>query len=234
MLVLGIETATAVAGVALVNEDGVAAARSVSGSRSHSVRLLPMIRDVLAEAGVRPRDLAGVAVSVGPGSFTGVRIGVVCARTLARLWGLPLAAVATLEALAFPWAGSEALVIPMVTARRGEVYVGVYRCGPGRPEPVVSPAAVAPEAVPALLAGLGGPLVAVGDGMEQCRAVLGGLAVREAPPVARAPRGDSVAQLGLWYLKEGLGADPLTVFPRYLRLPEAEMVWRRKHGEKLG
>jgi len=229
--VLGIDTTTAVAGVALVDENGVTASRAVSGSRTHSVRLLPMIRDVMREAGIRPEDLAGLAVSVGPGSFTGVRIGVVCARTLAQIWGLPLAGVPTLEVLAHPWAGSDACVLPILTARRGEVYAGVYRCGTGRPQRLAGPAALAPEEVPGLLEALPGPFLAVGDGLSQCRAALARLDVREAPPVAWAPRADNLAQLGALLLREG--ADPLAVVPGYLRQPEAELVWRRKHGEGL-
>ncbi|HUW65141.1 MAG TPA: tRNA (adenosine(37)-N6)-threonylcarbamoyltransferase complex dimerization subunit type 1 TsaB [Spirochaetia bacterium] len=232
MLVLGIDTATPVAGVALVNENGLVASRLVSGSRSHSVRLMPMIRDVLHEGQVQPGDLSGLAVSTGPGSFTGLRIGLVCARTLARIWQLPLAGLSTLEVLAFPFAGSGALVVPMLNARRGEVYAGVYRAGPDRPVCLAGPAAVAPEGLPALLEPFDGPFVAVGDGLPVCRLVLAQLKrdVREAPPVAWAPRGDSLAQLGAILLENGLGTDALAVFPRYIRLPEAEVVWRQKHG----
>lgn len=236
MLVLGIDTATPVAGVALVNEDGLVASRLVSGSRSHAVRLPPMIRDVLKDGQVSPGDLSGLAVSTGPGSFTGLRIGLVCARTLAHIWGLPLAGVSTLEVLSFPFAGSGALVLTLLNARRGEVYTGVYRAGAGRPECLAGPVAVVPEGLPALLEPFEGALVAVGDGLPLCQKTLARLNrdIGEAPPVAWAPRGDCLAQLGAIFLQEGLATDPLTVFPSYLRLPEAEVLWRQKHGGGCG
>lgn len=236
MLVLGIDTATPVAGVALVNENGLVASRLVSGSRSHSVRLLPMIRDVLQEGQTGPGDLSGLAVSTGPGSFTGLRIGLVCARTLARIWRLPLVGISTLEVVAFPFAGSGVLVVPMLNARRGEVYTGVYRAGPGRPVCLAGPVAAVPTELPALLEPFDGPFVAAGDGLPVSRTVLAELnqEIREAPPVAWAPRGDSLAQLGALLLEDGLGTDPLVVFPRYFRLPEAEVVWRQRHGGGLG
>ena len=236
MLVLGIDTATPIAGVALVNENGVVASRLVSGTRSHSVRLLPMIRDVLREGQAEAGDLGGLAVTTGPGSFTGLRIGLVCARTLARVWRLPLAGVSTLEVLAFPLAGSEVLVVPMLNARRGEVYTGVYRAVQGRPVCLAGPVAVPPQGLSGIMEPFDGRFVATGDGVPVCREVLAHLnrETREAPPVAWAPRADCLAQLGALLLAEGLGGDPLAVVPRYVRLPEAEVVWRQRYGGGLG
>ncbi len=231
MLVLGIDTATPVAGVALVNENGLVASRLVSGIRSHSVCLLPMIRDVFQDGRVKAGDLTGLAVSTGPGSFTGLRIGLVCARTLARVWELPLAGVSTLEVLAFPFAGSGVLVVPMLNARRGEVYTGVYLASV-RPECLAGPMAVPPRELAGILESFTGRIVTVGDGLPFARAVLERMDrdITEAPPVAWAPRADYLAQLGAVILAEGLGGDPLAVLPRYVRLPEAEVVWRQRYG----
>jgi len=235
LLVLGIDTATSVAGVALVDEDGLVVSRLVRDIRSHSVLLLPMIRDVLAEGYARPGDLSGLAVTCGPGSFTGLRIGLVCARTLALIWRLPLVGVSTLEVLVLPFAGSGMLVVPLLNARRGEVYTGVYRAG-GRPVRLAGPLAVPPRGLPGILESFDGPFVVVGDGLPMCGEALAQVnrEVAKAPPVTWAPRADCLAQLGAALLTEGLGGDPLAVYPVYVRLPEAEAAWRQRYGGVSG
>ncbi|MHB8919341.1 MAG: tRNA (adenosine(37)-N6)-threonylcarbamoyltransferase complex dimerization subunit type 1 TsaB, partial [Desulfocucumaceae bacterium] len=105
MYVLGIESATPVAGVAVVHRGRVLADRMINNRKTHSGHLLPMIKAVIDEAGIRPADIGGIAVSSGPGSFTGLRIGMTTAKTLAQVWKVPVVGVSTLDALAHPLTG---------------------------------------------------------------------------------------------------------------------------------
>ena len=126
MRILGIETSTPVCGVALVDSEWVVAEYTLDAGVGHAERLLPMVRRILEDAGLQPSDLDGVAVAAGPGSFTGLRIGMSTAKGLCLASDLPLLAVPTLEGLALRMASAGLPVCSMLDARRGEVYAGVY------------------------------------------------------------------------------------------------------------
>ena len=98
----------------------------VHNRRTHSVNLLPMIKAVLEESVEERRSLEGIAISSGPGSFTGLRIGMSTAKALAAVWNIPVVAVSTLETLAFVLKGHGSLVCPILNARKNEVYAAVY------------------------------------------------------------------------------------------------------------
>jgi tRNA threonylcarbamoyladenosine biosynthesis protein TsaB len=130
-MILGIETATAVCAVALAEKGIVIGERSLEGRHIHAEELTVLLRDVCEAANVAPSGLEAIAVSIGPGSFTGLRIGLSVAKGLAFAASLPLVAVPTLEALAMQGARvaerSARYFLPMLDARRGEVYAGLYR-----------------------------------------------------------------------------------------------------------
>nr|WP_300149607.1 tRNA (adenosine(37)-N6)-threonylcarbamoyltransferase complex dimerization subunit type 1 TsaB [Propionicimonas sp.] len=158
-VVLGIDTATDVrAGVA---RDGVAiASGEVADRRAHAEQLLPLVRRVLAEAGATPADLTGIVVGVGPGPFTGLRVGVAAAATMAEALGVPVRGVCSLDVVALEWAGrgdapsGEFAVV--ADARRKEVYWARYAADGVR---VDGPFVTAPGEVPDLpLAGPGATL----------------------------------------------------------------------------
>ena len=129
MIVLGIETATDVCSVALLRGDAVLASASVCVPRSHATRLAPLVAETLAHARIAPRDLDRIAVSAGPGSYTGLRIGTSTARGLALAVGASVVAVGTLDALAAEARSlvraAEALVVAL-PSRRGEAYAALY------------------------------------------------------------------------------------------------------------
>lgn len=238
MKILGIETATPVLGVALLDGAHVRLEITHNLGKTHGERLAPLIEQALREAGWRARDLDAVAVSSGPGSFTGLRIGLSTAKGLAFAAGCPLVGVPTLEALAANVAG---LVSPMIDARRGEVYAGLYRTGQdGTPEAVLPPQAgpltewmerVAEAAAGATVAYTGD--VAVHQAVLQARndVVL-------APPHLRHARAASVAALAAQRLKAARqrGADlralfdPVALEAVYLRPSLAELQWEQAHG----
>lgn len=238
MFILGIETATSVVSVALTNKDNLLAERSLNYPQAHAMNLLLMIKDVLEHAGVNSGQLQGIAVSLGPGSFTGLRIGVAAAKTLAQVWKLPVLGVGTLEALAYPWTGLPSLICPVIGARKNEVYAAVY-CNAGKAgECLLEPEVWAPSALAKKLKTLLSPVYFTGDVSynykELFQEYLGGKAVF-APRELSLPRSVAVAGLGWRKLQNKKISDPLLLAPLYLSVSEAEAKWlqKQKTAEKI-
>jgi len=235
LFVLGIEAATAALGVAVIAEGALLAERFLNLRHAHSTSLLVMIKEVLADTGITFARLAGIAVSVGPGSFTGLRIGLVTAKTLAQVLALPIAGVGTLEALAFPLtADPRSFVCPVITARKNEVYGAVYTSPGGNLKCIEEPAALPPEELAARLKELAADqVILTGDGAlafrESFENCLGKRAVF-APVELSLPRGAAVAGLGRQKLLAGEVSDPLFLAPLYLRKAEAEIKWLEKQS----
>ncbi|HLH27274.1 MAG TPA: tRNA (adenosine(37)-N6)-threonylcarbamoyltransferase complex dimerization subunit type 1 TsaB [Acidimicrobiales bacterium] len=138
MNLLAIETATAAVGVAVLREDGSTVERVHAGGREHAERLVPMVEEACAAAALAVGDLGAVAVDVGPGLFTGLRVGVATAKALAQACGIGVVGIGSLDALAGAAAGSVlsagragvGTMVPVVDARRGEVFAAAYRLDP--------------------------------------------------------------------------------------------------------
>ncbi len=224
MRVLGIETSTPVCSVALVDSERVVAEYTLDVGVGHAERLLPMVRRILEDAGLQVSDLDGVAVAAGPGSFTGLRIGMSAAKGLCLASDLSLLAVPTLEGLALPMVSAGLPVCSMLDARRGEVYAGVYGLDGER---LVS--LVADDALPVegLLPRLPRPVRFVGEGAvvyrERILDALGEEA-RFVPGASNHPGAASVALLGEIRLAAGEVADLASAEPNYLRRSQAERV----------
>ena len=131
MLVLGIETSTPQASVAIGSEQGVIASAMVSRGASYNEFLLPAVRFCLDEAGLDYRNLGGVAVSLGPGLFTGMRVGVATAKALAQALSVPICGMASLDLVAYEVRYSPKTICVALDARRGEVFTAFYRSSPG-------------------------------------------------------------------------------------------------------
>ncbi len=214
-LCLGIDTATARTGLALLDGDRVVAALDFHRRVSPSRMLLPMLRATLDAAGLQLADLGGLAVTVGPGGFTGIRVGLATARALAEACDRPLAGVSSLAALAASAPPSGRPVAAWLDAGRREVYAGLYRDG----EPLLEEQVAPPDKI---LAGLpSGPVCFIGDGAT---AYARHIAARpEARPedeiqVMPACLAVATARLGAALLARGR---PETPRPRYLRPPDA-------------
>lgn len=244
MLVLGLETATPACSVALVDDRGLVAESTLVVGPVHSERLVPMIEQLLEGAGVERREVGGLAVSRGPGSFTGLRIGIATAKALAYAWERPLVGIPTLDALAFNVGPVNAVIYPLLEARRDEVYTAAYRGGEGIPRRLGDYCLTTVEKLlEELEKGQKGlevsrePVVFVGEAAEACRELLRdalGDRLLVPPRFTAWPRAGSVAELGWRELRAGRGMDALTLQPIYLRPSEAEILWRRKHGKSPG
>lgn len=131
MKVLAIDTSTFVMGVALVDGDQVLGEITTNLKKNHSIRLMPAIDMLMKEVGMKPKQLDRIVVAQGPGSYTGVRIGVTTAKTLAWTLGIPLVGVSSIETLAQNGRYFNGVVSPIFDARRGQVYTGLYQSRKG-------------------------------------------------------------------------------------------------------
>ncbi|MGH7354415.1 MAG: tRNA (adenosine(37)-N6)-threonylcarbamoyltransferase complex dimerization subunit type 1 TsaB [Candidatus Rokuibacteriota bacterium] len=226
MRLLALETSTRAGGVALLDGDRLVAEYVLDVSVTHSERLLAAVDRVLDDAGWDRGDLAALAVSIGPGSFTGLRIGVSTAKGLAVALGVPIAAVPTLDAMAacVPWAALP--VCPVLDARKGEVYASLYRWGTGGHRREWDYLALPPDELGARLDRLGTPVIVCGDGAASVRAA----AAQPLPSPARVPSPATVGSLGVERVRLGDVVKPADLVPLYLRPSEAELKRRAAIG----
>ena len=233
MFVLGIEAATPVASVAVATEDKILAERMVNNRRTHSVNLMPMIKETILDAGICKEQLTGIAVAKGPGSFTGLRIGMSTARTLAQVLELPLIGVSTLEALAYS-VGVQGLICPILNARKNELYAALYK-NTGQEQICLVPVqAINVQDLLQILANYEELIIFAGDALpvyaNSLKEVMGKY-FHLAPHCTSFPRGAAIAELGLERLQQGTMDNPFTLLPNYARESEAEIKWRAKMKE---
>ncbi len=232
--VVAFETATETVGVAVRTGAGVQAELTLTGRRRHVETLTPGLEHLLAQVGLKPPDLHVVAVDVGPGLFTGLRVGVAAAKGLAQSLGIGVVGASSLDILAAGAAGvgHRGLVLSCVDARRGEVFAAVHhiesrrttteRMAPG----LFSPATLA-EALGELLHHA--PVLAVGDGAARYAKVLGAVpGVEVRAPALAFPPPTALLQLALTRLDAGVPpADPGCIVPLYMREADAKSNFAR-------
>lgn len=236
MLILGIDTATLSCSVALLQDNNVLAEMSLNIKKTHSERLMPLLDQMLTESAVEREQIDAIAVAAGPGSFTGLRIGMATARGLAQGLGIPAVPVCTLEALAEAVPAPGALICPILDARRSQVYTALYRRRKTVPfalEKVIQPQALALAELTAELAQFEDPVTFIGEGLHSHNAEL----IKALPDRAvitpgpfRFCRAALVALCGRRLLRANPQASYQELLPRYLRRPEAERLKLSKEG----
>jgi tRNA threonylcarbamoyl adenosine modification protein YeaZ len=230
MRLLAIETATPAQSVALVEDGRLLAELSYEAQGNRGGVLLPTVDQVLKKAGVAARDLDVVAVSVGPGSFTGLRVGLATAKGLALGAGARLVGVPTLEALAEGYASADATICALLDAYRGEVYMALFRRNGNALERLSPDAVLAPGAVASALAVVEGPVHLIGNGAARYRepleAALGRRVCVSDESLRAAPTAAVVARLGIRQFAGGNKPDE-EVALIYLRRAEAEVNWEK-------
>lgn len=231
MKILGIDSSGLVATVALQSDDILVGEYTIHNKKTHSQTLLPMIHDMLSLAEVSVQELDAIAVAAGPGSFTGLRIGAATAKGLGQALDIPLVAVPTLEGLAYNLAGADALICPILDARRDQAYYGIYDVSGELPEAVAEQDAASIETVMQKVRETGRDVIFVGDGVpvfeKRLAAELGG-GYRLGADSVRYQRASSVAALGRRYLELGKEMPAEQFAPIYLRLSQAERERKSK------
>ena len=226
-IILALETATMCGSVAIVSENSCLAEFSLQIGVTHSRRLLAGIDRLLQESSMEWSAIDAVAVSLGPGSFTGLRIGLATAKGLAMAWRAELIGVGTLDGLAAQYSVPQEIVVcPVLDARKNEVYCGLYRAdSQGIPRLLEEYLVISPEA---LCDRISEPVVMLGDGAE----VYGALFrekladfLNTLPAHLYYPRAAAIGMLALegWQKDEFL--DPAGAVPIYIRPSEAELLF---------
>ena len=229
MKILGIESAALVASVAILDEDITIAEYTTNFKKTHSETLLPMLDEIIKMTGIDCSELSAIAVSGGPGSFTGLRIGAACAKGLGLALDLPLIHVPTLDAMALNIYSSDAIIVPIMDARRNQVYTGIYK-NDCNLEIIKDSMAVAIDELFEILKDLDNKekikkIIFLGDGVPVFREYIDKnleIAHDFASANLNRQRASNIAMLGLKMFKEGKSLLSDDMRPEYLRKSQAE------------
>jgi len=230
LIILGIETATQQVGVALGGQEGVLASVHVARGRRHAEVLTPAIDFACRQARVELAEVSAVAVDVGPGLFTGLRVGVAAAKATAQALRVPMIALSSLDLLAFRVRYTDRLIVPIIDARKGEVYSAFYRQVPGGAQRLGPYRLGGPAELAAELAARSEWCLAVGDGalryadlLSSERRVTLGTAGTAYPSAA------SLVELAQPRALREEFVQPSEIEVLYLRRADAEINWERRH-----
>lgn len=235
MKILGIETSSLVASAAIWEEDVIVAEYTVNFKKTHSQTLLPMIDEIVRMTETQLASLDGIAVSGGPGSFTGLRIGSATAKGLGLALKKPLIHVPTIAAMAYQCYGSRYLICPIMDARRNQVYTGLYLFSGETFTTVMEPTAMDVRELMDTIHQTGREPFFVGDGIPVYREQIEQMAecpCHFAPAFMNRQRAAAVASLGAVYMKEGRVETAAAHQPEYLRKPQAEREREAREREQ--
>lgn len=216
-MILGIDSSAITAGCALCDGDKIVAEEFLNTKHTHSQTLLPMVESMLENAGVTLADIEAVAVTVGPGSFTGLRIGVACVKGMAMGAGKPCVPVSTLEAIAYNLVGTDCIVCACMDARCNQVYNALFRIENGNVTRMCGDRAIRAEQLAVELDTMSGRIVFAGDGAELMHRFTE-QKYELAPYPLRYQRGAGVCAAAAGKAR----IDAAALMPSYLRLPQAE------------
>lgn len=234
MMILGIESATAQVGVALGGEAGVLASVHSSVDRRHAESLTPQMKFVCEQAQVELSDVDAVAVDIGPGLFTGLRVGIASAMAVAHGLGVPMVGVSSLDLGAHAASHTSRLIVPCYDARRGEVFSAQYRSGSDAEdglERTSDAVATTPEQLAVELTELADEVLIFGDGAVRYREHFEGVPGIEFGGTGLSfPSARSLVELAHPVAARGDAVPPGEIQPMYIRLPDAEINWKVRDG----
>lgn len=227
MKILAIETSTIAGSVALLDDEtGLIGEVRSEIKVAHAERLMPSIEWLFRTSNVSVHEIDAFAISIGPGSFTGLRIGLSAVKGFAFATGKPVVAVPTLDAFARTIPFCSYLICPIFDARKSEVYAGLYRWEGDVCRKVMAETATSPVE---LLKCINEKTVFTGEGVKRYKDLISEK-MRDnaifAPASRMSPSASSVAELAAEKLREGMTADPSTLTPFYIRRSEAEIHWK--------
>lgn len=237
MNILAIETSSLVASAAVMSDDIMIAEYTMNYKKTHSQTLLPMIDEICRMTEFDINNIDAIAVSAGPGSFTGLRIGSATAKGLGLALDIPLIHVPTVEAMAYNIYDTDKLICPVMDARRGQVYTGVYRNHTGNVEVIKEQCAISIDELLELLEGYGCDVIFLGDGVPVLRDTIDEKLKNKhyyAPSHMNRQRAGAVAEAGKHYYELGRLESAAEHRPDYLRLSQAERELAEKNRSKNG
>jgi len=239
MKILAMDTSTLVMGVAILEENKVIGELMTNSHKKHSMRLMPAIDQLFQELELTIEDIDLLAVTKGPGSYTGIRIGVATAKTIAWAKQLPLYGISTLEVLAENGYYFDGLVVPLIDARRERVYTGVYQRESDGLQPLLAPQVLKIASLLDFLAEKPKPILFLGDDCEkyaeQIRSKLSTQATF-GTLVENIPRPSQLGYLAWKLWQKKVEPEKEDFAPDYLQLTQAEVNWlnQQKNGGNDG
>ena len=235
MLLLGLDTATRRVGIVIANEHGMLGRVELGGTTEttpprHAETLAPAIAWCLERCGVEPEQLSAIAVGIGPGMFTGLRVGVTTAKVLAQSLRIPVIPVPSLDLLAYPLRYARRLVVATIDARRHELYWAIYRQVPGGVQRVSDYELGTPDELVAELQARAEVALVCGDGSLRFADAFAPLGshVELAGPAHASPSLTALAELARARFEREDFCPASEVLPMYLRQSDAELSWDRK------
>jgi tRNA threonylcarbamoyladenosine biosynthesis protein TsaB len=229
MIVLGIESATQQIGCALGGHEGALASFHAARGRRHAEVLAPAIEFICAQVQISLPEVGAIAVDVGPGLFTGLRVGVATGKAMAQALRVPMIGLTSLDLLAYPVRHTRRLIACVVDARRGEVFAAFYRQVPGGVQRLTEPSVTTAADLAADLLARDEPCLLVGDGALRYAASFADLAEVEGASVDHAyPSATSLVELAHPRVEREEFVQPWEVTPLYLRKADADINWDRR------
>ncbi len=231
MLILGIDTATVQVSCAVGGHEGVLASTLSSRGKRHAESLTPAIQFACRQARIELSEISVVAVDLGPGLFTGLRVGVATAKAMAYALRVPMIGVSSLDLLAFPVRFTSRLVVAVIDARRGELFYAFYRQVPGGVQRLSDHQVGTAEDLASELLASGEECLLVGDGAVRYREVFDGLNKVDVVGAELAhPSASSLVMLAHAQALREQFVKPWDLTPMYLRKPDAEINWTMREG----
>lgn len=235
MLILAFESSAKAASVALLRDGQLLGEYFQNSGQTHSRTLMKMSDDLLQNCALTPEDVEAVACAAGPGSFTGVRIGLAAAKGFAWAGALPCYGVSTLEAMAYGILPFEGVICCAMDARRNQVYNALFRSDGAALTRLTPDRAISVEELTEALSNLHEKKILVGDGAQLCYNTAKAVPeeLRLAPEHLRHQRAAGVALCGYRMAKSGVPGDGCALVPNYLRLSQAERERLERQNEKI-
>lgn len=233
MLICAVESSAKAVSAAVIEDGIVIGENFINTNQTHSETLMPMLDNLLKTTGTAVKDIALFAVSKGPGSFTGIRIGISCIKGLAFPYDTPCLGVSTLEAIAQPICSLEGKTIcAVMDARRNQVYNAVFKAEAGKLHRLCDDRTISIEELHGEYKQLGNSLVLIGDGAELCYKTFKESGAVLADETIRVQRASSVGLLAEKIFEKSGGVTPAELLPFYLRPSQAERE-RKEMEDKI-
>lgn len=231
-MILTIDSSALVASVALADKEVIIAEYTMNLKRTHSQTILPMIDEMFKMTGVNKADLKAIAVTNGPGSFTGLRIGAATAKGIALAQNIPVIGVSTLKTMAYNFNYCNRMICPMLDARRNHVFTGLYKCETTEVETIIKDTTLPKEKMIEKINIIGEPVIFIGDGVELHRNYIEeniNVEYHFGKQHVNRQRAASLAAIAYDKLNNGEIENADTFAPNYLRMSQAE----RERMEKI-
>ncbi|MBI4934276.1 MAG: tRNA (adenosine(37)-N6)-threonylcarbamoyltransferase complex dimerization subunit type 1 TsaB [Actinobacteria bacterium] len=233
MLILGIETATPQVSVAIGGHEGVLGQFEVSRGRRHAETLVPAIEFLCRQTDIEMSEFSAIAVDVGPGLFTGMRVGLAAGKAIAQALRVPMIGISSLDLLAFPLRYADRTIAAVIDARKGEVFYAFYRPVPGGVQRVTEPVVGSVDELVGDLMARGQSVICVGDGALRYRDEIdGGMRCEFAEQFLSFPSAGPLVQLAHARALREEWVNPWEIQPMYLRAPDAQINWSTREAAR--